>query len=205
MDPLVRMLGVIIPLIIASGGWFFAWFLHRRNFKEQEKLNRIQPIVNQILAYLDKYAELNAIYRLFYRSYSEIERDEKGNFLKNENGEYFVKSEVNVPEAEYNEASEKTYRADLWGAVAVFKLEIRRLHALISDKLSDLGFNEEILRHLAKLNDESTSGIEFWIKHKNFDRLKSALESADKLRKDIRQEIIAEANSKFGISIYTSL
>ena len=145
---------------------------------------RKEEKANRLLAYLNEFAELCALYRLF--RYSEgLKRDEKDEWVRDETGEFIVEERLEV-EPPLEQAVKATLQvADLNSAIAQKIVNIRLRAGEMHDLACELNPSGSLREKFRELFLE-TATIGLSLRHKDFDQMVSALREADRTRREIR-------------------
>ena len=189
------IVGTVVTVVIAFGGWAFAWLQARSNREEkkrEEQSNQKRRKVEKVHAYLNAYGELVELYRLFTRrKESYLARNENGEFITDESGN-FVKKEEHIlePEPRFELAIELLQGTDIRSAIAQKIVEIRLMSGEVGDIISELDDPTGAMNsQLSMLHYKTTSAIEFWIKHKAFEEMATVLKEATAVRREFRSNL----------------
>ena len=181
-----------LVLFIAAGGWIFALiqrYLHRKDKQRDYRQNRKQQMVEKVVAHVNRYGELSALYNFLARMSSHLVKDEAGQFVKDADGKYVKHVNMLEPEPRFEKAMEDLQQSDIKSAIAQKIVEIRLKSSEVFDILTVLDQTGYLKKELVELHYKSTRGIEFWIEHKDFKLYCDSLREAKEARQLLRQKI----------------
>ncbi|HSH82765.1 MAG TPA: hypothetical protein VLA19_29895 [Herpetosiphonaceae bacterium] len=110
------IVGYAVPLLIALGGWIFAWQERRANNQAQQREERASQKrrkLDKVSAHIDAYADLVELYRLYARRREYIVQNSDGSLQKDAAGNYVVQREVAQPEERFAAAVKSLDGSDL--------------------------------------------------------------------------------------------
>ena len=184
--------GHTLVLIIAAGGWIFALVqrhLHRKDKQRDTRQNRRQQMVDKVIAHVNRYGELCALYNFLARMSSHLVKDEAGQFVKDADGKYVKQVSMLEPEPRFEKAMEDLHQSDIKSAIAQKIVEIKLKSSEIFDILTVLDQTGSIKKELGELHYKAIRGIEFWIEHKDFKLYCDSLREAKEARQSLRQKL----------------
>ncbi len=184
--------GWAFALVIALGNCAFAWLQGQANRKEkqrEEESDRKRRRIEKVHAYLNAYGELVELYRLFARKESHLVRNENGEFITDASGSFVKEEHILEPEPRFELAIELLQGTDIRSAIAQKIVAIRLMNGEVGDIISELDPTGAMNSQLSVLHYKTTSAIEFWIKHKAFEEMATALKEATAVRREIRSNL----------------
>ena len=132
---IVAFVGSLISIIIACGGWIFAW-LKDKHIEELREANLLraqrQNKVDRVLAYLDDMADLASHYRMLANYSSRLITDDYNQPLTNLLGEPEVEERSLFPDERREYAIREIEGKDIRGYINIRAYQVHR-------KLSEIG------------------------------------------------------------------
>jgi hypothetical protein len=187
------IVGWTVTLLIALGGWIFAWVQMRSNREENravEKRAQRQKKLDKIFDHLDTYAELVSLYRLYASGGSRIKKDKAGEFIRDKDDKPVVEAYMNEPEPRFDEALLAMQKADIKGAITQRTVTLRLSNGEVSDILVEFESDGNLVKKLGMLYYKTVDGIEKAIDGGDILKLVAAIDEANKHRQALRQELL---------------
>ena len=186
------IVGWVVMLLVAAGGWCFAAYKEksaREEKKKQRETEQRDNKIEKIKEYLDALSELQGLYSFLARK-EEYLLTENGSYLLTESGNRIVMEETQLePEPRFEDAIRALEKTDIKGAIAQKTVQIRIMSGVVLDVACELDSSQELRRQLVVVTEKTTSGIDFFVDHRSFDGLREALKDATKARRDLREKL----------------
>ena len=184
--------------------WFFTSFIGAGIIKlldlavdrYKQRQSKTESKVEKVINHINNFGELTELYRFFAYVSNSIVKDEKGNLLKDNNGNFITEIMVLEPEPQYKYALEAMKEADISSAIAQKIATIRLQSAEALDTALELDPSGDLNKQISELFIKSVINTSNVLKNKglyspndNFRYLTNALKESDDCRRKVRNEL----------------
>jgi len=189
MMELKDIIGWLVMLFLAAGGWVFAEYRERvakKKDEDKEVRTRKQQKISKVEEYLNALAEIQELYRFFARKEESIKRDETGAFVVDKSGAPVIEERILEPEERLERAYGALGETDIRSAIAQSIVKARRIQGEVSDIASELDPSGELNKKIGLLQWTTISLSESYLEQKSFEGFAANLKKATEIRREIR-------------------
>lgn len=181
-----------VSLLIAMGGWIFAWRQERRHREKAERdvaREQRQQKADRVLGHLEQLATLVSLYRILANATNKLLTDADGRPILDATGAKQVVNKEIYPDEWLEGGLMKEEGEDTKGMIALQAYRVHEQHGRVGDLLVDLDPTGATRSELSLLYLHSTRVLEHASNSGDFWQFVEALQRADEERAALRARV----------------
>jgi endonuclease III-like uncharacterized protein len=144
---------------------------------------------DKVRAYLDEYADLAQLFHFIAVQNTRVVRDERGELLTDDEGNYVVERETFVPPEYVQKAIEALSGATIYDEIDRRKVAIELQTTRVDDLIKEMGLEQQLHQKFIDLWWNMMRVTESVIKTKNWEGMEETLTEVHRIRREIRDSL----------------